>query len=157
EHALMLERLFELLCTRLIDEGHLIYYGGKPEYGFTEQLQQIEERAHREDQTTRRHVLNYVAAYQWAHDGHDHAADYPYRVRIEPATPGTGDVAEAHDLTRMRQRLTADVDVRICVGGNLRPTSEKGKRRAPGIVEEAYLSLQRRQPLMIAGGFGGAA
>jgi SLOG cluster2 len=66
------------------------------------------------------------------------------------------DETEIRDLTLMRQRTTADASMRICIGGDLKP-KEKGQRLAPGVIEEAYLSLMAHQPLLIAGGFHGAS
>lgn len=61
------------------------------------------------------------------------------------------DVATA--LTSMRQHITDRCDARVIVGGKLRGFQGS----APGVIEEALLSVQAHQPLYIAGGFGGAA
>ena len=78
--------------------------------------------------------------------------------------PGTSHVA-AHDdtperrfawargLTAMRRLATEVTQARLVVGGAL--TGFKGLY--PGVVEEAWLSLARRQPLFLVGAFGGAA
>jgi hypothetical protein len=63
---------------------------------------------------------------------------------------------EIRDLTLMRKVSTADANLRVCIGGALEP-SDKGRRLAPGVVEEAYMSLMAHQPLLIAGGFKGAS
>jgi hypothetical protein len=56
-------------------------------------------------------------------------------------------------LSGMRRHVTALIDARVVVGGRL--SGYAGTM--PGLVEEAILSLQNRQPLYVAGGFGGAA
>jgi hypothetical protein len=60
------------------------------------------------------------------------------------------------DLTAMRRRMTAEIDVRVAAGGNPKP-GEPGTRRGPGVVEEAFLALRAGVPLLVIGGFGGAA
>jgi hypothetical protein len=53
----------------------------------------------------------------------------------------------------LRRFITDTTQARVLVGGQLR-----GYRGAmPGLIEEAILSVQRRQPLYVAGGFGGAS
>jgi hypothetical protein len=56
-------------------------------------------------------------------------------------------------LSGMRRELAARTDARILLGG---------KRHSflglyPGILEEALLAIERKQPLYVMGGFGGAA
>lgn len=53
----------------------------------------------------------------------------------------------------MREAITQHTDARIVLGGKL--TGFTGL--LPGIVEEALLAIRRKQPLYIAGGFGGSA
>ena len=54
-------------------------------------------------------------------------------------------------LTAMRQTMRSQSDARIVLGGRV----EGYKGRMPGIAEEAFLSLQSKQPVFLAGGFGG--
>ena len=56
----------------------------------------------------------------------------------------------ARGLTAMRERITALSQARLVIGGRL--TGLAGLW--PGVVEEAWLSLKRKQPLYAAGGFG---
>lgn len=56
-------------------------------------------------------------------------------------------------LTAMRNYVTQESDARIVVGG--KTTSYLG--RMPGIAEEVLVSIVARQPVFVAGGFGGAA
>jgi hypothetical protein len=58
--------------------------------------------------------------------------------------------AWAPGLTAMRERITALSQARLVIGGRL--TGLAGLW--PGVVEEAWLSLKRKQPLYAAGGFG---
>lgn len=61
--------------------------------------------------------------------------------------------AWACGLTAMRERITALSQARLVIGGKLKGFSGL----VPGVVEEAWLSLKNKQPVYIAGGFGGAA
>lgn len=58
----------------------------------------------------------------------------------------------ASSLSKMRREMAGACDVRVLAGGSL--SGYKGFY--PGIIEEAYLSLQQRQPLYLIGAFGGA-
>lgn len=53
----------------------------------------------------------------------------------------------------LRRHMAESVDGRILVGGKLRGFLGE----MPGVVEEAILAVERRQPVYLAGGFGGAA
>jgi hypothetical protein len=59
---------------------------------------------------------------------------------------------QASALTGLREYMTGNTDARIVVGG--KRAGFEGNM--PGIVEEVLLSLERRQPVYLAGGFGGA-
>lgn len=54
-------------------------------------------------------------------------------------------------LTGLREYMTSNTNARIVVGG--KRAGFEGKM--PGIVEEVLLSLERRQPVYLSGGFGG--
>ena len=73
----------------------------------------------------------------------------------DPATTEGEVERQIKDLTAMRHRMTKDADARLVIAGALWPTTS-GTRIAPGVIEEAYIALQARQPLIILGGFGGA-
>lgn len=60
--------------------------------------------------------------------------------------------AWARGLTAMRERITAESQARLAIGGKLVGFSGF----VPGIVEEAWMSLVHKQPLYVVGGFGGA-
>ena len=59
---------------------------------------------------------------------------------------------QAIALTGLRQYMTENSDARIVIGG--KRAGFDG--RMPGIVEEVLLSLERRQPVYLSGGYGGA-
>lgn len=58
----------------------------------------------------------------------------------------------AQALTSLRNYITNNTDARIVIGGK----REGFEGAMPGIVEEVLLSLERHQPIYLAGGFGGA-
>jgi hypothetical protein len=78
--------------------------------------------------------------------------DGPGHVRRLKQTPD-GRYALARSLSAMREIITRNTDARVVLGGKL--TGFAGLM--PGVVEEVLLAIRRRQPLFIAGGFGGAA
>ena len=59
----------------------------------------------------------------------------------------------AKGLTAMRTVMRRDIRARIVLGGRV----EGYKGAAPGIAEEARLSLETGQPVFLLGGFGGCA
>lgn len=75
----------------------------------------------------------------------------PVAIGDRSSEGSTADAASA--LSAMRQHITNRTTARVVVGGRLRGY----KGAAPGIVEEAQMSVRASQPLYIAGGFGGAA
>lgn len=73
-------------------------------------------------------------------------------VFLPPNTPQNVAVW-ARSLTYMRRTQTGDVDARIMLGGQM----DEFKGAWPGLVEEAWLTLQANKPLFILGAFGGCA
>lgn len=57
----------------------------------------------------------------------------------------------ARSLTAMRLEMVQATTARLLLGGRL--TGYKGKY--PGLIEEAYLTMQASKPLFLIGGFGG--
>lgn len=56
-------------------------------------------------------------------------------------------------LTAMRERITAETVARVLIAGATTGTAG----RAPGVLEEAWLSVSQRKPLFVLGGYGGVA
>jgi hypothetical protein len=155
-----LGRVFQLVCEGLIDRGHTLLYGGLPQFGFTQQLAAYVARRQGEPRVGR-HVQNYVAAYLDTPDARDATQRVGLQyVPVERAVDApTTDEQEIEDLAALRRKLTDDAHVRVVVGGRIAPmvaaAASATNRRAPGVLEEAYLSLVARRPLLVAGGFGG--
>lgn len=55
-------------------------------------------------------------------------------------------------LTGLRRHLTEVCDARVLIGGR----REGFQGAMPGVIEEALLAVNARQPVFLAGGFGGA-
>lgn len=55
-------------------------------------------------------------------------------------------------LTGLRRHLTEVCDARVLIGGR----REGFQGAMPGVIEEASLAVRARQPMFLAGGFGGA-
>lgn len=54
-------------------------------------------------------------------------------------------------LTKMREKMIDDCDIRICAGGK-----DKGyKGKLPGVLEEILIASEKRLPIYLLGGFGG--
>lgn len=62
------------------------------------------------------------------------------------------DVA-AHAYSSLRTFMGTITDARVFLGGNL----ARFAGNAPGIIEEAIVAVEARQPILIAAGFGGAS
>lgn len=91
------------------------------------------------------------------------------RVTLMEAPEGAGDLKGADlgtilrtprgrclvglSLSQMRRKIADETQARIVLGG----AREGFLGLLPGIVEELILALDRRQPVYVAGGFGGAA
>jgi hypothetical protein len=72
--------------------------------------------------------------------------------RLAPNTPQRR-YAWARGLSAMREQITEHSQARLVIGGDLR----RFQGIIPGVVEEAWLSLESRKPLYLVGAFGGAA
>lgn len=159
---LHLQALFFHICRQVLAAGHSLIYGGDPTlHGFVTALGDL-ERAYRFSDDGERRITNYVADYL-ASSAAFRAEDLNDAMRVIPverlrAKKEPEGLRAALDLTAMRERMHDSIDVRIVIGGDLTP-SKRGTRRSPGVVEEAYIDAvdnERKVPLLIAGGPGGA-
>ncbi len=73
------------------------------------------------------------------------------RLKLDAHEPDQEEWATG--LTAMRTVMRRDIRARIVLGGRV----EGYKGAAPGIAEEARLSLETGQPVFVLGGFGGCA
>lgn len=75
----------------------------------------------------------------------------PDEGRREPATPELDPARVIQGLTGLRQYMTRQTQGRVLIGGN----RETFQGEMPGLVEEALFAIAEKQPLFLAGGFGG--
>jgi len=147
---------FEQLFGILIDGGHTLMYGGVPDAGYTRRLHEIERRRHADNPNAEHHLVNYVPDYLWTKaDLGDPSTVRTIRVTRAPEGDETEVEREINDLMAMRHLTTRRCDVRVVIGGALRPGAEPGRRLAPGVLEEAVHAVDVGRPLIVAGGFGG--
>ncbi|MFM7845277.1 MAG: hypothetical protein ACKPEY_13725, partial [Planctomycetota bacterium] len=156
------------LARTLIASGAEIAYGGDlRQGGFTEPLSELISTY---NDTARSEASHFLHLYQEA--------------SVELGTLPAGLIAEIHHLqgmkaalvpkqedqnhpqqiylSDMRRVMTDDTVARVIIGGKTIPKlyakdSAGYSSIYPGILEEAWRSLQAKKPLYIAGGFGGAA
>jgi hypothetical protein len=157
---------FDQLGAALIDGGHSIMFGGMPGKGYTDRLHRLDRERHSDNPNAEPHLFNYVAEHYWSDAEAEAVRDRMHSIRVgRPADDAEAEAeAEAEadvervigDLTAMRRLMSAHADVRVVIGGALQP-GQPGTRRAPGIVEEAFLAVEAGRPLIVAGGFGGAS
>jgi hypothetical protein len=122
-------------------------------------LHEIERRRHADNPNVEPHLVNYVADYLWSPES---SASVQFGARVirvaRTAAEGESDIDRTiRDLTELRRHMTRRAEVRLVIGGALRPNSGELTRTAPGVIEEAYLAVEAGRPLIVAGGFGGAA
>ncbi len=141
--------VFERLALTLLDAGCNLAYGGDHRAeGFTHRLA---EHARRPVGYRVRRVRNYIPVST----EHRSPTGVP-GVEVIDVRAGTAEHRKdekAADLTEMRRRVTRETIARVVLGGKLWGSSG----RAPGILEEAAISLDAGQPLFVIGGAGGAA
>lgn len=90
-----------------------------------------------------------------------HQCDLPAELRGAARLPLGGDgprpndnpYLQARGLTEMRRKMTERCTARVILAGKL--TGCQG--RYPGLIEEAMMSIEARQPVYLLGGFGGCA
>lgn len=161
------------IARTLISAGAAIAYGGDFRTGakaFTPLLAQLIQ-TYNQTASKRAHDLHsYLAAIIPLGEA---PADIPLRLHHLKESPGLAKEALLPDpalpttppaplyFSDMRRVMEKHVAARVVLGGQADPRIEKDGEgyggRYPGVVEEAWRSLQQGNPLYVAGGFGGAA
>lgn len=165
---LHLRQTFVELARHVFAAGWSVAYGGDlRQSGYTEVLFDLVRTHKRDDRPAPDRVVTYLAWPHWV--GRTPDEDIPLtnvatlvRCAEPPAAPpnlppsqdrGPGELLfGALGLTQMRTEMTAGIDSRVVLGGDV--AGQAGFY--PGIVEEALFAAQRGVPLFVAGGFGGA-
>ena len=71
--------------------------------------------------------------------------------RQEDPIPVTNDSEREQSLTALRRHMAETTNGRVFIGGK----REGFEGSMPGLVEEAIFAMKRKQPIYLAGGFGG--
>jgi len=162
--------LGEIARVVLLGGGHLVYGGRLDPEGYTAFLQGELEKYARRDQplliclawqehrelalaeleAAERELGLYGRIVYLDDDGTPIGAG---DGRGEAPTPISDAATRARALTALRHHLVSETDARFLVGG--RRSGFQGAM--PGVIEEALIAIQARQPVFLAAGFGGVA
>jgi SLOG cluster2 len=140
------------LCRRLVALGAQVVLGHQwRPGGIMEQVTRFAQAYHMESGGSGQPIIHNVMAWP------DKASLSEYDreqlqdlVRIyEPQEP----LGRAEALTTMRQQITRIANARICLSGK----TESYSGSMPGLIEEAFLSINQGQPAYVSAMMGGAA
>ena len=151
--------VFVELARQILAAGGSLAYGGDLRHGgYTRTLLALLRTYSRADRPPRSRVRAYLARPAWKDLGvadESELAVFATPLKVPAAGSDADDSApaRARDFTAMRRQMTMDIDARVVIGGRL--AGQVG--RWPGVVEEAYLAVRARKPLLVAGALGGAA
>jgi hypothetical protein len=152
-HAHVHHAFVEIARQILAAGGSLAYGGDLRAGGYTASLLSLLRTYSDPDRPATERIRLYFGAPAWRKlRAADFAELRTLSTPIKVAAAGRGS-APAADFTAMRERMTAETDARVVVGGLL--AGYVGAQ--PGVVEEAELALRAGKPLLVAGGLGGAA
>ncbi len=151
----------------LVNGANLLYGGDLRQGGYTEILHNLVRNYFPEDIQSAHKINNYQAwplyvnltAATRAHLNKVvkfEMVEPPEKIQVDKNKFLPPDCKEnrmiwANSLTKMREEMNRDLDVRVLIGGMVQ--NYKGKY--PGLFEEAYLALRDGKPLYLLGGFGG--
>lgn len=161
------DALVEFTRYLLVHGGRILYGGDLRKGGFTEKLYDLVRSYFPEDTQSSHKIFNYQAWPAHLNLSTKERAELKKIVSFKTIDPPhiynldenkiiTPDstknrVILAMSLTKMREEMNEDLDVRIMIGGAI----EDYKGRYPGLLEEAYMALREKKPLFLLGGFGG--
>jgi hypothetical protein len=161
------------IARTLLSAGAAIAYGGDFRAFKTNYTEMLAQLVAAYNQTARKQpdlLHSYLAAhfkrpatFQWAHTSH-HLGRYgtlKKEARLpQPELDGTLQHHGSLYVSDMRRVMERHTQARVVLYGNTTPKSHHPDGyggRYPGVVEEAWRTLQIGHPLFVAGGFGGAA
>lgn len=174
QNARHLKELSSVLCNYLLTaDASLIFGGDLRDDGFTENLMEEARRVQEKTKVLYGVVKNYLAWPLYLQDKErlttwqakyaglldlkkvsiadevvnllDNKDEFVPPITIEQR------YAWSSSLTKMRQEMIADCDVRICAGG--RRSGYKGCM--PGVLEEILIAMEQNKIIYLLGGFGG--
>lgn len=161
------DALVEFTRYLLVHGGRILYGGDLREGGFTEKLYNLVRSYFSEDTQSSHKIFNYQAWPIYLKLSTKERAELNKIVSFKTVEPPQiceldknkflipdsieNKVIWAMSLTKMREKMNEDLDVRIMIGGAI----EHHKGKYPGLLEEAYMALREKKPLFLLGGFGG--
>lgn len=158
------------VARTLISAGAAVAYGGDfRENSYTQQLAQLVHTYNQTDAGPARYLHSYLASVVGL-GGAPKDLPIEFHQMTDPGDIGARAIlppSAAENPPRslyysdMRRVMAMFTHARVLLGGGAAPRTEKDGAgyggMFPGVVEEAWRSLQARQPLYVLGGFGGAA
>ena len=161
----------ELTRYLLVNGAQLVYGGDLRKDGYTYAFSELSFQYRQKNEHDKKHFVNYFGwpIYNKLQNS-DEANFRKNRVDIIKVQPPKEVLDKLKDkfvpyekienkllwaksMSLMRAKMIEHSDARIISGGAL--SNYKGFY--PGIIEEAYLTLQAKQPIFISGAFGGAS
>jgi hypothetical protein len=140
------------LCRRLVALGAQVVLGHQwRPGGIMEQVTRFAQAYHMESGGSERPIVHNVMAWPDKASLSEYDRDQLHNLVAihEPAEP----LGRAEALTAMRQHVTQIAKARICLSGKMK--SCEGSM--PGLIEEAFLSINQGQPVYLSAMMGGAA
>ena len=154
------------IARSLISAGAAIAYGGDfRKQGFTLLLSELIAGYNQ----TALESADYLHSYLAAPIDIEETPDVPIRLHsladsidlgTEALLAETDKAAAPLYYSDMRRLMAAHTHARVVIGGNAEPHTETEPGyggRYPGIIEEAWRTLEANKPLYVLGGLGGAA
>jgi len=147
------------LCRRLVALGAQVVLGHQwRPGGIMEQVTRFAQAYHMESGASEQPIVHNVMAWpDKASLSKDDQKQLESLVRIyeleEPRAAAEQSLKRAKALTEMRQHITRLAKARICLSGKMK--SHEGS--IPGVIEEAFLSINEGQPVYLSAMMGGAA
>ncbi|MED3201288.1 TIR domain-containing protein [Bacillus toyonensis] len=160
------DALVEFSRYLLVSGAKLMYGGDLRHGGFTEILHNLVRNYFPEDVQSAHKIHNYQAWPLYLNIPTETRAELNKVVTFEMIEPPENiqktniflppnckenRVIWAKSLSKMREEMNKNLDVRVLMGGAVQ--NYKGKY--PGLLEEAFLALRDGKPLYLLGGFGG--
>ena len=159
------------IARTLISAGAAIAYGGDFRAGgYTPLLAQLIQTYNQTASKRAQDLHIYLAAIVPIEEAPENVPLSAHRLKSpseiageallpDPSLPGAPPAPLY--FSDMRRVMEKHTQARVILGGNAHPRTEPGGTgyggRYPGVVEEAWRTLQAGNPLYVAGGFGGAA
>lgn len=140
------------LCRYLLASNVQLVYGGNVYFkGQTNFVRLLLDLAHSycADDETKESIKIFYPSTE--------VIDDKDRIDARPAIDyhaiDVGSTPPENVLTRFREKINEELDVRIAVGGKI----EQHSGRMLGVIEEAIVALRQKKPVFVIGSYGGAA